>query len=93
MDRKAAIAVVEAELTALRRKRYSELRELLHKELNKTVTGPDGKQYQLETVIVWDGKPEGDLRVMCSVDDGGIRAFFPLTRDFIIASNGTFVGE
>jgi hypothetical protein len=32
-------------------------------------------------------------KVAISIDDGGWRAFVPLTDAFIMASNGSFVGE
>ena len=35
----------------------------------------------------------GHLRVLGSIDDGGIRAFFPLTDSFIMAPDGSFIGE
>jgi len=28
-----------------------------------------------------------------SIDDGGLRAFFPITDSFIVAQDGSFVGE
>jgi hypothetical protein len=31
--------------------------------------------------------------VLASIDDGGWSAFIPLTDDFIIAPDGSFVGE
>ncbi len=49
--------------------------------------------YQVETVAVWDGGKEGDLRVMVTVDDGGWRAFVPLSEHFILAPDGSLVGE
>jgi len=30
---------------------------------------------------------------LVSIDDGGWRAFFPTTESFIMAPNGSFVGE
>ena len=30
---------------------------------------------------------------MVHVDDGGLRAFVPLTEDFIMAPDGSFIGE
>jgi hypothetical protein len=41
----------------------------------------------------WDYEEGGNLRVTGCIDDGGIRAFCPLTYDFIIAPDGTFMGE
>jgi hypothetical protein len=31
--------------------------------------------------------------VIVNVDDGGFRAFVPLTADFIVGPDGSFVGE
>ena len=49
--------------------------------------------YQGEIRVFWDAEPDGAIRVMASIDDGGWRAFVPLTEDFILAPDGTFVGE
>jgi hypothetical protein len=49
--------------------------------------------YQLEFSVVWDGRPGGDVHVLGAIDDGRWRAFVPLTRDFIKAADGSFVGE
>jgi hypothetical protein len=37
----------------------------------------------------WDGKKGADLRVMVAADDGGWRAFKPLTDDFVMRPDGT----
>jgi hypothetical protein len=58
------------------------------------IKGPSGTPYQVEIGIVWDDKPGGDVRVLASIDDGGFRsAFSPMCDDFIMAPDGTFVGE
>lgn len=57
------------------------------------VTAESGIWYQGEVQVSWDGGPDGAIRVMASVDDGGWRAIVPLTEDFILAPDGTFVGE
>jgi hypothetical protein len=41
----------------------------------------------------WDDKKLGNLRVCGSIDDGGLRAFFPVTDSFIIAPDGRFIDE
>ncbi|MEE9392379.1 MAG: hypothetical protein V3W41_07725 [Planctomycetota bacterium] len=56
--------------------------------------GESGARYDLEIEVVWDRKPgAGDLRVLGMIDDGGIRALLPLSVDFIMAPDGSFVGE
>jgi hypothetical protein len=41
----------------------------------------------------WDGREEENLRVIAAIDDGGWRALSPLSEDFIVAPDGSFVGE
>ena len=43
-------------------------------------TGESGRSYQGDVQVVWDDKPAGAIRVMASIDDGGWRAFVPLTE-------------
>ncbi len=57
------------------------------------VRGPSGTTYQVETEALWDGGKDGALRVFVKVDDGRWRAFCPLTEDFILAPDGSFVGH
>jgi hypothetical protein len=45
------------------------------------------------TQVDWDGKPGEDIRVTASIDDGGWSAYKPMHEDFIMAPDGTFVGE
>ena len=42
---------------------------------------------------MWDGKTNGNVRILVAVSAGGLRDFVPLCRDFIIAPDGSFVGE
>jgi hypothetical protein len=57
------------------------------------VSGVSETQYQVTIQVFWDSKPHGDLRVVGSIDDGGWRAFLPLSDSFIMAPDGSFVGE
>jgi len=50
-------------------------------------------RYQIEIQVFWDSWPGGNVRVMGAVDDGGWRAFIPVSRGFIMAPDGSFVGE
>ena len=93
MDRDEAKSVLAAELRRYRSQSYDALQHLLHTQDAYEVTAPSRTTYQIEIQAFWDGSPGGNLRVMGAVDDGGARAFFPLTDDFIIAPNGAFVGE
>ena len=65
----------------------------LHESDERTVVAESGVQYQVEVQAFWDGSQPGNLRVIIAIDDGGWRAFSPLSTDFIVASDGSFVGE
>ena len=58
------------------------------------VMGESESKYQFEIQVIWDNKPGGNLRVIVSIDDSSIwRAISPLSEDFIIAPDGSFIGE
>ena len=59
----------------------------------RSLLGADGKAYQLEIQAMWDGEENGNVRVRVAVSGGGLSDFLPLCRDFIIAPDGSFVGE
>jgi hypothetical protein len=72
---------------------YEELvRRISHVDTAEVI-GAAGEQYQLEIQVIWDG-PRGEaVRVLGAIDDGGWRAFIPLTADFAMGPDGRFVGE
>jgi hypothetical protein len=75
-------------------KTYPELIEMIKSgPLNYEITGPDGEKYNLVILALWDSRPGGNIRVMSNIDDGGWRALFPFTNDFIKGPSGYFVGE
>lgn len=65
----------------------------LRESVGRTVVAESGVQYQVEVQAFWDGLEPENLRVIVAIDDGGWRAFRPLSTDFIVASDGSFVGE
>ena len=93
MDREEAKGILVKELELYRQRSYNDLVYLVGAQDTTEIKAPSGIVYQLEFQATWDDKKNGNLRVMGTIDDGGFRAFFPLTHDFIIAPNGTFVGE
>lgn len=84
-----------AEVTSeVRREAYGALvAQYLRDSEHRTVAGESGANYQVEVQALWDGPELGHLRVMISIDDGGWRAVKPLSTDFIVAPDGSFVGE
>jgi hypothetical protein len=108
VDRSEAREILAREIEELRRRSYAELRsriprvrrrilfiELVDEPESETheVTGQSGTVYQVQTEVFWDGKPERDIRVTAMIDDGGAAALKPMADDFIIAPDGSFVGE
>lgn len=94
MDKREASELLAKELEGWRKRPYVELASLVAREpVTDEVQGASGSRYQCQIQVFWDGKPGGDLRVLGAIDDGAVRAFFPLTDSFIMASDGGFVGE
>lgn len=94
MDNREARELLAFELSNWRRKSYSELSARIGTgPVVADVAGKSGASYQIEIEFHWDGKPNGDIRVLGAIDDGGLRAFAPLTDDFIMAPDGRLVGE
>jgi hypothetical protein len=95
MNNAEAKAVLEAELAKYRTKPYRELVALIGKSQRTEITAPSGAWYQIAVQTLWDDpkKPNDVLRVAGAVDDGGIRAYMPLTDSFLVTPTGEFVGE
>jgi hypothetical protein len=93
MDENEAKKILTEQLERYRERSHSELTQLIGQPQTFTVMGGSGTEYGLEFEAVWDHQPGRDLRVMGSIDDGGWRAFRPLTDDFIMRNDGSFVAE
>jgi hypothetical protein len=93
VDEQIVYALIDGWLEELKKRPYDDLVSFMGHPQTKEVTGGDGKNYQLEAEVFWDGKKGGDIRVIVAGDDGGWRAFKLLTSDFIMAPDGSFVGE
>jgi hypothetical protein len=93
MNRPIARTLIEEELRRLRKLSYTELLKLVDTASTDDMQGPDGKRYQIERQAFWDDKKGHNIRVVVSVDDGGLRALIPMTGSFIISPDGSFIGE
>ncbi len=51
--------------------------------------GDSGTDYQLELSILWDRHPNGSIRIVGSIDDGGLGAFLPLTDSRLMKPEGS----
>ena len=93
MNDEVAYVLIDAELRRLLDLPYSELIELVGKRDFKEVVGEDGITYRVEIEAIWDIARKKEVRVIVSVDDGGWRALRPLTEDFVMRHDGSFVEE
>ena len=93
MNIEEARTLLADELSSWRARSYPELVEKMKDVIAFEVEGRSGAMYQIEIEVFWDDRRGGNLRVVGGIDDGGLRAFAPLTDDFIMAPDGTFVGE
>lgn len=94
MDKKEGKDILAKQVEVYRKRAYADLLYLLKTQDTMEVTGASGAVYQLEFQAVWDSTKGGNLRVIGEIDDGGWRSFFfPLTDNFILAPDGSFVGE
>ena len=85
MDREEALSLLNAKLDEYRKLSYAELASRVGHEEFPEVVGPSGTEYQIEIQIRWDHKPDGDVRVMGTIDDGTFRgAFKPVCEDLIV---------
>lgn len=94
MKNEEAFAVLDLELAKFRDEPYAALvTRMSDGSVDYELTAPSGRKYQVEVQVFWDNRPGGNVRVRGAIDDGGWRAFMPLSRDFIKAPDGSFVGE
>jgi len=93
VDKAEANALIREKLATLRNQTRAELERRVGEPEHAEVVAPSGVAYQVETQAMWDDREGENLRVMVSVDDGGWRSFAPLSGDFIVARDGSFIDE
>ena len=94
MDTTEARLILEKELARYRSRSYDELVATVGNADVLERTGASGTEYQLEIVSFSDHGAIGDIHVIASIDDGSFwHSFRPVTGDFIVRPDGSFVGE
>jgi hypothetical protein len=84
-----AKGVLGAEFIKLRAAGYDDLVErLAGRQEVVEVVGLSGTAYHVELQGSWDDEAHRELRVIASVDAGGLRAFLPFTDAFTIDPTG-----
>lgn len=93
LNESEALEVLRPRLANFRSEPYSSLISRIDAEPITETIQVGEVMYQLGFLFVWDNRRGGNVRVIGMVDDGGIRAYHPLSDDFIKAPNEEFVGE
>ncbi len=89
MSDEEAKGVLRAEFIKLRAIAYPELVEMLaDKQVSSEPVGLSGKAYHVELQGFWDDDEHTYLRIIASIDDGGLRSFLPFTDSFTIDATG-----
>jgi hypothetical protein len=93
MNKIEALATLRQELAEWRKRSHGELVTEVGKCSHSEAVAPSGVRHQIDVQVFWDEKPGGPVRVLGAIDDFGVRAFSPLSDDFIVAPDGSFVGK
>lgn len=93
MDKIEARALLAAFLHELKTRSYLELQKLISNPRCLETEGQSGARYQIEYQSVWDFEPGGNLRIIASIDDGGlVSAMLPVCLDFLVTPEGKIIG-
>ena len=95
MNKAEAKAILSTELAKYRSKPYRELVALVGSSHRTEITASSGSWYQVAIQALWDDpqKPNDVVRIAGAIDDGGGRAYVPLTDSFLVSPNGELIGE
>ena len=96
MNKAEARDILAKELLHFRAMSYSDLKKLMGSQQVVERSSASGVSYTIEIEVFWDSprEPGSDLRVIASIDDGRfLSALSPLSSDFIMNSDGKFIGE
>lgn len=84
MNRTQAIAILRRHLDQLEALGYDALSSRVGANDASEEKAETGVPYQIELSVVWDHRPNGAIRIIASIDDGGLRAFVPLTDSRLV---------
>lgn len=88
MDTAEAGKVLEQFLARYRQIPYAALAARVNEYDKKLMPREGGGIWQLQADFFWDDAPQGDIRVMAAIDDGGLSACAPITDSFIKSPEG-----
>lgn len=85
MDNEEALSLLKDFLDEVEAAGYNALSKRVGENDALEIAVSSSKVYQIEYDILWDHKPDGAIRIIGSVDDGGLRAFAPLTESRLVS--------
>lgn len=89
MDKTVALHLLRQKLELIESTGYKALSSQIGNIETWEVVDDSGKAYQIEIEIIWDSKPNGIIRLLGSIDDGGFRAFLPVSESrLVLQSSG-----
>ena len=89
MNNAEALQELQKELSKYKARSHSQLTELISEPVWTKVAQPKGQWYQIKIEAFWDRDPGGDLHILGRIDDGGWRAWLPISHSFIRKPDGT----
>jgi hypothetical protein len=94
VNEQEATRLADELLAELRAEDFESLERRIGEPEWRQIDGTDAVTYSAQVQTFWDDMRERrNLRVMVAVDDGSQRFIVrPITRDFIVAQDGSFVG-
>ena len=93
MNSVEARRILHERLGKLRAMPYQELAAKVDAMFTEEIARDSERSWQLEFEVNWADEPSGNIRVTGIIDDGGLRAFVPLTESFVKTPSGEFVDE
>ena len=92
-NKRTYLKILDPIIEGYRRKNYSFWESHIGDQITFEGKTDDGIEYQVEIEPFYDDKKKKTIRVVFAIDDGWLRAYFPVCSDFIMAPDGSFVGE
>jgi hypothetical protein len=89
MNQDEARVLLNQTLGWQRRRSYSDLRAAVGTVELTSLKGRSLHKYSIQICVLWDGEPDGDIRVMGTAEDGGGHPFAPVSASFVVAPDGT----
>jgi hypothetical protein len=85
LDKQEAAEIINNRLDTFESAGYQELIARIDQIEACEFEAPSGTTYNMEIQIFWDDQRKGVIRIMGSIDDGGIRAIIPMSFSRLVA--------